>query len=76
VPYEGNHPYPEEKTLAQLQNRWDRHVSICKQCQQVSRRCPAPMLHFSAVHASAVLVRRKVKSALASPSELHVLSGD
>ena len=36
MPYEGNHPYPEEKTLAQLQDRWDRHVSICKQCQQVS----------------------------------------
>ena len=39
MPYEGNHPYPEEKTLAQLQNRWDRHVSICKQCQQVSSCC-------------------------------------
>ena len=43
VPYEGNHPYPEEKTLAELQDRWDRHVSICKQCQQVSSRCNSCM---------------------------------
>jgi hypothetical protein len=37
VPYEGSHPYPEEKTLAELQDRWTRHVSLCKECQQVQR---------------------------------------
>ena len=35
MPYEGSHAFPEEKTLAELQDRWTRHVSLCKQCKEV-----------------------------------------
>ncbi len=69
MPYEGNHPYPEEKTLAQLQNRWDRHVSICKQCQQVCSRCGVTYV------ASAVPAGLEMRQCAAEPiSRAHVCS--
>ena len=63
VPYEGNHPYPEEKTLAQLQNRWDRHVSICKQCQQVGAwRCASACCMLLQRHTAVSRTSRGVAS--------------
>ena len=42
--FEGDNPYQPELTLAELEDPWPRHVSICKECQKVRNRLPRELL--------------------------------